>query len=77
MMATGRSDPPNGSHHWPRRLGEAVFVALLLALPVGLSLVVIGALLAWATDQSTASLTIAGIGVLLAFIGAIARGYFP
>jgi small-conductance mechanosensitive channel len=59
------------------RLITAVAMVFALALYVGIALLAAGALLAWVTDQSSVSLAIAGVGVLLIVIGVVASGYWP
>jgi hypothetical protein len=49
----------------------------LLSLWLGLALVGLGVLVALLTGGGHVSLVIIGAGVLLAFVGLVARGYWP
>ena len=69
--------PPRPRPSQASRAIHALVLSLVLAPWVGAALVVAGALLAWVTDQSGVSLAVAGLGVLLIFVGMVARGYWP
>jgi hypothetical protein len=61
---------------WPGALA-VVFTALLLALWLGVALAGVGVVVAILTGGGHVSLVIIGAGVLLIFVGLVARGYWP
>ena len=62
--------------NWSRVLA-VVFTALLLTLWLGVALAGLGVLVAILTSGGHVSLVIIGAGVLLIFVGLVARGYWP
>jgi hypothetical protein len=54
-----------------------VLVVLFISLWVGVALFSLGVLLALLTGAGQVSLVIIGAGVLLIFVGLLARGYWP
>jgi hypothetical protein len=61
---------------WSRAL-TVVLVALIVSLWLGVAVFCLGVLLALLTGGAHVSLVICGAGVLLIFIGLVARGYWP
>jgi hypothetical protein len=61
---------------WSRAF-TLVLTALYLSLWLGVALVCLGVALAGLTGGAHVSLVVIGVGVLLVFVGLVARGYWP